>query len=166
VNERRQRRSPPQSRAAVAAAPAATAISGAQQAVSTAQTALPAAQTTAQAFATTVATAATSSQVQYVLGILTTILGGGVKLDLEQEPPNVPPAQVITLKMRATDASGTFAALAEDGQAKTIAATLIAAAQFYPQASIQLTVLDGQNRPLMLGTREPGSPPKVINPTQ
>ena len=150
----------------VSPTPAATAISGAQQAVSTAQTALPAVQATAEAITTAAANVATNSQVQYVLGILTSILGGGVRLDVDQQPPNVPPSQVITLKLQATDASGTFAALDQQGQEKTVAATLIAAAQFYPQASMQLTVLDGQNRPLMLGSREPGSPPKVINPAQ
>ena len=136
--------------------PAQGALSGARTAVSGAQTVWPAGQGALQAAATAV-----SPQVQYVVQILSTILGGGVQLQLEQEPPNAANAQVTSVRLRATDATGTFANLDRDGREKTAQAVLLATSQFYPQATVDLLVVDGANRTLITGTRAPGQPPKL-----
>ena len=136
--------------------PAQSALSGARTAVSGAQTVVPAAQSTLQAAATAV-----SPQVQYITGILTTILGGGVQLQLEQQPPEVANTQVTNVHLRATDASGTFAKLDRDGREKTAEAVLFATSQFYPQATVDLLIVDGANRTLMTGSRAPGEAAKL-----
>lgn len=132
------------------------ALSGARTAVSGAQTVLPAAQGTLQAAATAV-----SPQVQYVTQILSSILGGGVQLDLEQQPPDVANTQVTNVHLRAIDASGAFASLDRDGREKTAEAVLFATSQFYPQATVDLLVVDGSNRTLITGSRAPGQPAKL-----
>jgi hypothetical protein len=136
--------------------PAQGALSGARTAVSGAQTVVPAAQGTIEAAATAV-----SPQVQYVTQVLTSILGGGVQLDFEQQPPNVANTQVTNVHLRATDASGAFAGLDRDGREKTAEAVLFATSQFYPQATVDLLVVDGSNRTLMTGSRAPGQPAKL-----
>jgi hypothetical protein len=141
--------------------PGQDAVSGAQTAVSGAQTALPAAQSTLQAAATAAANVAASPQFQYVVQVLTSILGGGVRLQIEQEPMDVPNTQVTSVRLRATDASGAFSALDRDGREKTAAAVLLATSQFYPQATVDLLIVDGSNRTLMTGSRSPGEPPKL-----
>ena len=138
------------------APPAQDAVSGARTAVSGAQTVLPAAQGTLQAAATAV-----SPQVQYVTQILSSILGGGVQLELEQQPPNVPNTQVTNVHLRATDGSGAFANLDRDGRDKTAEAVLFATSQFYPQATVDLLVVDRSNRTLMTGSRSPGQQAKL-----
>jgi hypothetical protein len=136
--------------------PASNALGGAQTSVSGAQTVVPAAQGTLQAAATVV-----SPQVQYVTQILSSILGGGVQLQIEQEPPDAANAQVSHLRLRATDATGAFANLDRDGREKTAQAVVLAASQFYPRATVDLLVVDGANRPLLTASRAPGEPPKV-----
>jgi hypothetical protein len=133
-----------------------SALSGARTAVTGAQTVLPAAQGTLQAAATAV-----SPQVQYVTGILSSILGGGVQLELEQQPPDVANTQVTNVHLRATDARGAFASLDRDGREKTAEAVLFATSQFYPQATVDLLVVDGSNRTLITGSRAPGQPAKI-----
>ena len=132
------------------------ALSGARTAVTGAQTVLPAAQGTVQAAATAV-----SPQVQYVLGILTSILGGGVQVQMEQQPPDAPNTQVKTVRLRATDARGAYASLDRNGREKTAEAVLLATSQFYPQATIDLLIVDGADRTLMTGSRAPGQAPKL-----
>jgi hypothetical protein len=131
-------------------------LSGAAAAVSGAQTVLPAAQGTLQAAATAV-----SPQVQYVTQVLSSILGGGVQLQIEQEPPEAANAQVTHLRLRATDASGAFAKLDRDGRDKTAQAVVLTASQFYPQATVDLLVVDGANKPVLTASRNPGEPPQV-----
>jgi hypothetical protein len=132
-------------------------VSGARSAVSGAQTVLPAAQGTLQAAATAV-----SPQIQYVVGIMSSILGGGVQVQVEQEPPDAANnTQVTSVHVRATDASGTYANLDKDGREKTAEAVLLATSQFYPQATVDLLIVDGANRTLMTASRAPGEPPKL-----
>ena len=107
------------------------------------------------------AATAVSPQVQYVVGILTSILGGGVQLQVEQQPPDVANTQVTIVHLRATDATGTFAGLDRDGQEKTAQAVLLATSQFYPQATVDLLIVDGANHTLMTGSRAPGEPAKL-----
>jgi hypothetical protein len=147
--------------APTAAAPAQGALSGAQTAVSGAQTAVPAAQGTIQAAATAAANVAASPEFQYVTQVLMSILGGGVQVQMEQEPPNVPNTQVTNVRLRATDGSGAFAGLTSEGREKTAQAVLLAASQFYPRATVDLLIVDGSNRTLMTGSRAPGEPPKL-----
>jgi hypothetical protein len=107
------------------------------------------------------AATAVSPQVQYITQVLTSILGGGVQLELEQQPPDVANTQVTNVRLRATDASGAFAGLDRDGREKTAEAVLFATSQFYPQATVDLLVVDGSNRTLMTGSRAPGQPAKL-----
>jgi hypothetical protein len=137
--------------------PATGTLSGARTAVSGAQTALPIAPGTLQAAATAV-----SPQAQYVVQILASILGGGVQVQLEQQPPDAATAsQVTNVHLRATDATGVFASLDRDGRDKTAQAVLLATSQFYPQATVDLLIVDGANRTLMTASRAPGQPPQL-----
>ena len=138
------------------AAPTTTSLPPAQQVVSGAQTAVSGAATALPAAATAV-----SPQVQYVTQILSAILGGGVQLQIEQEPPDAANAQVTHLTLRATDATGALARLDRDGRDKTAQAVLLAASQFYPQATVDLLVVDGSNHPVLTASRNPGEPPNV-----
>ena len=135
--------------------------SDAQTTISGAQTALPAAQATIQAAATAVATLIANPQFQYITQVLSSILGGGVQLEVQQEPLNVPNSQVTNVRLRAIDGSGAYSGLDRDGREKTAEAVLIATSQFYPQATVDLLIVDGANRTLMTGSRAPGEPPKL-----
>jgi hypothetical protein len=137
------------------------AISNAQTAVTSAQTALPAAQGTVQAVATSAASVAASPQFQYITQVLSSILGGGVQLQIDQQPPDAPTAQVTSLRLKATDTSGAFSGLDKEGREKTAGVVLLAASQFYPQATVDLLIVDGNDRTLMTGTRQPGQSPTL-----
>jgi hypothetical protein len=132
-------------------------VSGARNAVSSAQTVVPAAQGTLQAAATAV-----SPQIQYVVGIMSTILGGGVQVQMEQEPPDATNnAQVRSVHLHAVDATGTYAKLDKNGREKTAEAVLLGTSQFYPQATVDLLIVDANNRTLMTASRAPGEEPKL-----
>ncbi|HTD80242.1 MAG TPA: hypothetical protein VK898_21580 [Chloroflexota bacterium] len=128
-------------------------VASAQTVVSGAQTVVPAAQSTLQA----------SPEYQYINQVLTGILGGGVQLQIDQQPPDVPNTQVTNLRLNATDASGTFARLDRDGRETTAKVVLLAASQFYPQASVDLLIVDGNGQPLLTGTWSPGQAPTVTD---
>jgi hypothetical protein len=142
---------------------AQTAVTVAQTAVGVAQTALPALQTslpgiesTAQAGATQVAAAL--SDPQAVNGQLQVLLAGATVV-LEPTPANATGGAVTHLEITGTDTRGTLAAMDASTRQATAGAALLLVGQYYPSATISLTLLDPQGVPLLSGTKAPGEGP-------
>jgi hypothetical protein len=140
----------------ILAAGACTPVSPTPGTASPTSTPLPPAPLAEARTAVSAAATAVSPQVDYVLQVLRGILGSGVQVQIEQDPPGAPNSQVTNVRVRATDASGAFARLDRDGREKTAEVVLFAAGQFYPQATVDLLIVDGSDHTLLTGSRAPG----------
>ncbi len=173
VNERRQRVAPALGSGIVAfgllilvgGCQAGSSVESAQTAIAVAQTALPGLQTalpgvqaTAQAGATLISSIlsdplAINAQLQALLA--------GVTIDARTTPDGASNDAVTQVSVTGTDARGTFGQLdARTRQATTMGALLLVA-QYYPNASVSLTVLDGAGGTLASGSKAPGQGPVV-----
>jgi hypothetical protein len=142
---------------------AQTAVVGAKTAVDLAQTALPAMQTslpgiqaTAQAGATMVVAVlsdpqAINTQLQVVLA--------GASIDLKRTPAVSANDAVTQLTITATDTRGTLTQMDATTRQATAEAALLLMSQYYPNATISLTLVDSQGGPLLSGTKAPGQGP-------
>jgi hypothetical protein len=147
---------------------ARSSVEGAQTAVAVAQTALPGLQTavpgiqaTAQAGATVVSGVladprAINLQLQTVLA--------GATVDVKATPDTAANEAVAQVQVSATDARGTFAQLDPLGRQASGSAALVLVGQYYPNASVALSVVDDAGAALATGTRAPGQLPQVQMP--
>lgn len=143
-------------------------IDGAQTAIAVAQTALPGVQTvlpgvqaTAQAGATVVAGVlgdprAVTLQAQALLA--------GAQVQLVVEPGGSGNDAATGVVVNASDAQGTFGQL--DARARQAAggAVLVLVGQYYPNATVELSVADATGTLLLTGRRAPGQAPAVQVP--
>jgi hypothetical protein len=85
----------------------------------------------------------------------------GAKLDVKTTPDNALPQDVTSVDIQATDAQGHLSQV--DAQARRAAATaaLLAASQYFPNATIALEVLNGDGATLVSGNVSPGMQPSV-----
>jgi hypothetical protein len=137
---------------------AQTAIAVAQTALPGIQTALPGVQATAQAGATLISSVlsdplAISAQLQALLA--------GVTIEARTTPADAPNDAVTQVSITGTDARGTFAQLDARGRQATTMGALLLVGQYYPNATVALTVLDGSGGALASGTKAPGQTPAV-----
>ena len=134
------------------------AVGTAQRAVSSVQTALPAGQATAQAAATAAARFVASPPLPDVARALGGVLSG-VSVDVSLTPDAVPNDQVSRAIVTGADSRGGFANLDADGQQRAATAALLVAGQIYPQATVELRIVDASGRTLLSGTKAPGAAP-------
>jgi hypothetical protein len=93
-----------------------------------------------------------------------TILQGalaGANLDVKTTPEGALPQDITDVAIRATDAQGNLAQV--DGQTRQTAVTaaLLAASQYFPKATIELTLVDASGSALVSGSVAPGQSPTV-----
>ncbi len=129
-------------------------VEAAQTAVVMAQTALPA----VQAAATSVSGALTDSQ-----AVLTTLQGllGGATLDVKTTPPDASNDAVTNVSIDGADGQGTLTQIDSRTRQATAAAALMLAAQYYPNATIALSVVDRSGNSLIKATKAPGQMPAI-----
>jgi hypothetical protein len=137
---------------------ARSSVEAAQTAVVAAQTVLPAAQATAQTGATMVS--GILADVQSITTQLQPILGG-LQIDLATTPPGAANDAVTGVQLRAIDSGGRFAQLDANGRQAAATGALLLVGQYYPQASVTLTVQDPSGATLIAGTRAPGAAPRI-----
>jgi len=137
---------------------ARTAVTAAQTGVTAAQTVLPGAQATAQAGATLVSNAVSVAQPVFLTlqGLLQ-----GVSLDVQMSPAGAESNAVTEVSIQGMDNQGRLGQI--DAQTRQTAATaaLVAASQYYPNATITLKVVDGGGNTLVSGNVAPGQTPTV-----
>jgi hypothetical protein len=126
-------------------------LDAAQTMVRAAQTALPGAQATALAAAT---------QVSSAMPALETLLAGA-NVSVDVSPEGAPPDEATDVSVRATDSSGALARLDARGRQAAISGALVLAANYYPNATISVAVVDGSGVPLASGTKAPGQAPRA-----
>ncbi len=137
---------------------AQTAIAVAQTAMPGLQTVLPGVQATAQAGATLVSgmlsdSQAISAQLQALLA--------GVIIDFTTTPDGAANDAITQVTVNGTDQRGTFGRLDPRARPATVSAALMLLGQYYPNAVITLTVVDGAGATLIKGSKAPGQAPTV-----
>ena len=137
---------------------AQTAIAVAQTALPGLQTALPGVQATAQAGATLISSVlsdplAINAQLQALLA--------GVTIDARTTPDGAPNDAVNQVNVTGTDARGTFAQLDGRTRGATMTGALLLVGQYYPNATVSLTVVDSAGGTLASGSKAPGQAPSV-----
>jgi hypothetical protein len=137
---------------------ARSSIEAAQTAVVVAQTALPGAQATALAAATQVTSVLPDART--LLPSLQLLLAGAM-LEVVTSPPDAAPDGVTAVTIRGTDTSGTLTQLDTRARQAAASAALLMASNYYPNASITLTVADGSGTALLSGTKSPGRSPEL-----
>jgi hypothetical protein len=88
------------------------------------------------------------------------LLLGGVSLDVKTAPDGAAKEWVTEVQIRGTDATGTLTQLDERARQTAVAAALAAAAQYYPNATISLTVVDGSGASVLTARKPQGKPPE------
>jgi hypothetical protein len=173
VNERRQRTAPSLitavgilallgagsgCEARSSAEAALTAVSLAQTALPGVQTALPGVQATAQAGATAVIGVLNDPQ---AINAQLQLLLVGASIEVATTPPGASNETVTDVTVKATDGRGSFAQL--DGRARqaAVAAAMLAVAQYYPNAAVSLTLMDGSGSVLQTGSKGVGQAPAI-----
>jgi hypothetical protein len=135
---------------------AQTAISAVQTVLPAAQAAVPAVQATAQAGATAVA--GVLSDAQAISAQLQLLLAGS-SVDLKTMPAGAANDAVTDVTINATDSRGTLAQLDTASRQAAASAAMVGVAQYYPGASISVTVRDATGTPLISGTKPLGQSP-------
>ena len=137
---------------------ARSSVEAAQTAVVAAQTALPGAQATAQAGATLVSVAVSAAQ-----PLVATLQGlmAGASVQVHITPDGADAQAVTSVDIEGTDVQGTLQQIDARTRQAAVAAALLAAAQYYPNASIALKVDDASGAPLVSGSLAPGQSPSV-----
>ncbi len=132
---------------------ARSSVEAAQTAIVSAQTALPATQATAQAAATMVSGAFTTAQP--MLATVQALLAGA-QVDVTTSPDGVANDAVSDVKISGKDLSGGLSQVDPLARKAAVGAALVAAEQYYPNATIALEVLDASGATLVSGSIAPG----------
>src|SRR5205807_10617244 len=144
---------------------AGSSIESAQPAITVAQTALPGIQTSLPGVQATALAGAT--MISSVLGDPLAInaqlqaLLAGVTVDAKLTPDGASSDAVTQVTVTGTDARGTFAQM--DGRARqaTTMGAILLVSQYFPNATVSLTVVDGSGATLASGSKAPGQAPSV-----
>jgi hypothetical protein len=113
----------------------------------------------AQTAVVAVQTAVPASQ-SLVMSSLQALLAGA-NIAITTVPDGAANDAVTEVAIKATDSNSALAQVDPRARQATASAALIAAAQYYPNARILLTVLDASSTPLVSGEKLPGQPPSV-----
>jgi hypothetical protein len=136
---------------------AGSTIEAAQTAVVAAQTTLPGAQATVQAAATLVGALADA---QSILVRLQPLLAGAA-VNVTTSPDGVANDAITDVTVEATDTQGSLAQLDTRTRQAAASAALLAAAQYYPNATITLHVFDSSGTAVISGTKLPNQLPRL-----
>jgi hypothetical protein len=144
--------------AQTAVAAVQTFVPGAQTALPGLQTALPGLQATAQAGATSVAgvlgdSQAVATQLQALLA--------GVSIDLQTTPSGVSNDAVTQVTITGTDQRGTLSQMDPSTRQAAASTALLIGGQYFPNATISLSLVDGSGTQLLNGTKAPGQAPSI-----
>ena|ERR1051326_6952955 len=137
---------------------ARSSVEAAQTAIIAAQTAVPGAQATAQAGATLVSTALGTAQP--LVATLQALLQGA-SIQVRTTPDGAAPDAVTSVTVDAADSQGTLAQVDPAVRQAAALGALAAAAQYYPKATITLTVSGADGTALVSGSAAPGQSPRV-----
>jgi hypothetical protein len=140
---------------------AQTAVALASTALPEVQTAVPAVQATAQVSATQVSGVLTDST--SLISQLQTVLTG-TRVALRTTPSNAAAPDVTAVDVTATDSGSRFGGLDPRTRQAAAVAALLALGQYYPSATITLSVVDDSGTRLVHGTRAAGQLPSVDVP--
>jgi hypothetical protein len=137
---------------------AQTVVAAAQTGLPGLQTALPGMQATAQAGATVVSgmlaePPAINAQLQLLLA--------GATVDVNTSPPRAAGESVTQVTVVGTDARSTFGQLDPRARQAAASGALTLLSQYYPSASLSLSVVDTSGASLASGTKSPGQAPSV-----
>jgi hypothetical protein len=132
----------------------ATLAAGAQAAQATSAAIVP-------TVATVVAGVVQSEQVQDTVRQIAAVLGG-IGLEVDQTPPGAAPLDTMRMVLRGSDTGGALASLQPFARRLAALAALATAGQLFPNADIELTVVDASGATLLSGSRRPGHEPEVI----
>jgi hypothetical protein len=138
---------------------AGPAIEGAQTAVTGAQTALPGLQATAEAGATSVA-GVLGADPQAIATQLQALLAG-VSVDMQTTPAGASNDAVTQVRIAGTDTRGTFAQLDSSARQAAAGAAMQIGGQYFPNATITLSLVDGAGNTLLSATKAPGQAPSI-----
>jgi hypothetical protein len=101
----------------------------------------------------------TPEAVQTVLPSLQFLLAGA-SVQVHTSPEGAPREGVIDVAIDGTDTSGALARLDSRARQAAAGAALLSAAQYYPNATISLNVVDGSGAPVVKASRAPGHVPE------
>ncbi|MGI9145421.1 MAG: hypothetical protein ACR2IK_02560 [Chloroflexota bacterium] len=122
-------------------------------------------QATSAAVVPTVATAIASivehPETQELLRQVTDLLGGVSVSQLEQSPAGASPVDTTRLSLHGSDTAGYLARLQPLARRLVAGAAVAAAGQVFPNAAIELVVVDGSGKIIVDATRQPGYQPQV-----
>ena len=144
--------------AQTAIAVAQTALPGFQTALPGIQTALPGVQATAQAGATLVSSVLSDPQ---AISVQLQALLAGVTIQARMTPDGAANDAVTQVSVTGTDTRGTFAQMDPRARQATTTGAMLVLGQYYPNASIALTVVDGAGGSLISGSMSPGQAPAI-----
>jgi hypothetical protein len=137
---------------------AQTAIAVAQTTLPGLQTALPGVQATAQAGATLVSGVLSDPR---LIDTQLQALLAGVTIDATMTPESAANDAVTQVSVTGTDARGTFAQMDPRARQATATGALVLLGQYFPNATIALTVVDGAGEALVAGRKSPGQAASV-----
>ena len=135
---------------------AQTAVSVGQTSLPGLQTALPGLQATAQAGATLMG--GVLSDPRAINAQLQALLAGST-VEVKTAPDGAANESVTSVTVMGTDSQGNFAQLDTRSRQTTSSGALLVLGQYFPKASISLTVVDGGGVTLISGTKAPGQLP-------
>ncbi len=133
-------------------------LQAAQTAVTAAQTVMPGAQATAEAGATLVSNAVNTVQPAIVL---VQQLLRDVALKVTTMPVGAQPSDVTEVTIEGTDNQGHLGEIDALARQAAVTAALAAIQQYYPKATVTLTVVDASGNLLAQGRVAPGESPSV-----
>jgi hypothetical protein len=145
--------------AQTAAAGAQTAVAAVQTLVPGAQTALPGLQATAEAGATSAAGVLGADP--QAIAIQLQALLAGVSVDLQTTPSGASNDAVAQVRIIGTDTRGTFARLDPSARQAAAGAAMLIGGEYFPNATITLSLVDGAGNTLLSATKAPGQPPSI-----
>ena len=85
----------------------------------------------------------------------------GANLDVKTTPDGALPQDITGVTIKATDAQGSLAQVDARTRQAAASAALLAASQYFPNATIQLNVVDASGATLVSGSTAPGQTPAV-----
>ena len=85
----------------------------------------------------------------------------GINLDIQTQPEGVASDAVTNVTIKGTDNQDRLSEVDSHGRQAAAGGVLILAAQYYPNATISLSVADGSGSILVKGTKAPGQPPSL-----
>ena len=86
---------------------------------------------------------------------------GGVSLDIRAAPQDAANDAVTSVSIEGKDNDDRLGQVDARGRQAAAGGALMLAAQYYPNATISLSVLDSSGSVLLKGSKAPGQPPSI-----